>query len=231
LSKELKVEEWQNGYKSFIRLYKGRDDVIAEQKEDGQYISLKGKGLTLERFLDHIHLRKTYAIYNMDDMKKVHFGLFDIDVFPRNQEWKCLLSGIEEKRKETLQIMRTLMEMGLKRQHILLEFPTVGFHILIFFRNPIGAKQVKMLMEKVSKRSNLTHIPFYPKKIAESPWGDRIQLPLRINRNTSKRSNFIRDLDTFDPENYDPDPVFSVLEEVESVPDEWIDQWSRDITN
>ena len=227
----MKAERWQNWYKSFIRLYKGRNDVIAEQNEGGEYISIGGEGLSFERFLDHIHMRKTYAIYNMDDLKRVHFGLFDVDVFPRNQERKYLLLGIEEKRKETLQLMKTLMEMGLKRQHILLEFPTVGFHILIFFRNPVEAKQVKMLMEKVLKRSNLTHIPFYPKKIAESPWGDRIQLPLRINRNTSRRSNFIRDLETFDPEHYDPNPDFSVLEEVESVPDEWIDQWSRNRTN
>ena len=227
----MKAELYGNWYKSFIRLYKGRSDVIAEQKEGGEYISIEGEGLTFDRFLDHIHLRKTYAIYNMDDLKRVHFGLFDMDVFPRNQEWKYLLSGIEEKRKETLQVMKTLMEMGLKRQHILLEFPTVGFHILIFFKNPVKAKPVKMLMKKVLKRSNLTPIPFYPKEIVESPWGDRIQLPLRINRNTSKRSNFIRDLETFDPERYDPNPDFSVLEEVESIPDEWIDQWTRDVTN
>jgi len=227
----VKAELYGNWYKSFIRLYKGRSDVIAEQKEGGEYISIEGEGLTFDRFLDHIHLRKTYAIYNMDDLKRVHFGLFDMDVFPRNQEWKYLLSGIEEKRKETLQVMKTLMEMGLKRQHILLEFPTVGFHILIFFKNPVKAKPVKMLMKKVLKRSNLTPIPFYPKEIVESPWGDRIQLPLRINRNTSKRSNFIRDLETFDPERYDPNPDFSVLEEVESIPDEWIDQWTRDVTN
>ena len=227
----MKAKLYGNWYKSFIRLYKGRSDVIAEQKEGGEYISIEGAGLTFDRFLDHIHLRKTYAIYNMDDLKRVHFGLFDMDVFPRNQEWKYLLSGIEEKRKETLQVMKTLMEMGLKRQHILLEFPTVGFHILIFFKNAVQAKPVKMLMKKVLKRSNLTPIPFYPKEIIESPWGDRIQLPLRINRNTSKRSNFIRDLETFDPERYDPNPDFSVLEEVESIPDEWIDQWTRDVTN
>jgi len=109
----VKAKLYGNWYKSFIRLYKGRSDVIAEQKEGGEYISIEGAGLTFDRFLDHIHLRKTYAIYNMDDLKRVHFGLFDMDVFPRNQEWKYLLSGIEEKRKETLQVMKTLMEMGL----------------------------------------------------------------------------------------------------------------------
>ena len=56
-------------------------------------------------------------------------------------------------------------------------------------------------------------------------------LQMRINRNTSKRSNFIRDLQTFDPDHYDLNPDFAVLEEVESVPDEWIDRWSRELKN
>ncbi len=227
----MNAERWQDRYKSFIRLYRGRDDVIAEQGEDGRYSSVEGEGLTFERFLDHIHLRKTYAIYNMDDLKRVRFGLFDVDVFPRNQKWKDLLPGIEEKRKETFEIMNSLMEMGLKRAQMLVEFPTVGFHLLIFFENPVEAKQVKMLMEKVLKQTHLTHIPFYPKEISGSPWGDRIQLPLRINRNTSKRSNFVKDLETFDPEHYDDNPDFSVMEEVEPVPDEWIDEWFRDKAN
>jgi hypothetical protein len=228
LSEEVTVGEWQNRYRTFIRLYRGREDVVAEQGEDGRYRDIEGEGLTFERFLDHVHLRKTYAIYHMDDSKKVRFGLFDIDVFPRDQEWKDLVSGIEEKRKETLEIMKILMEMGLKHQQILLEFPTVGFHILIFFKNPVEAKRVEGVMKKVLKQANLTQIPFYPKDQVQNRWGDRIQLPLRINRNTSRRSNFVRDLKHFDPEHYDFNPDFSVLEEVEFISDEWIDQWTRD---
>ncbi|MFB3887300.1 MAG: hypothetical protein ACE144_18930 [Thermodesulfobacteriota bacterium] len=218
--------EWQSRYKKFIRLYKGREDVIAEQGGDGQYQDIAGQGLTFERFLDHVRLRKTYAIYHMDDSKKVGFGLFDVDVFPRDQEWNSLLSGIEEKRKEAIRIVKTLMEMGLKRQQILLEFPTVGFHVVIFFMSPVEVRRLKELMETVLKRANLIKIPFYPKDHPKNRWGDRVQLPLRINRNTSRRSNFIRDLNRFDPENYDPNPDFAILEEVELIPDGWIDQWT-----
>ncbi|MDI7261279.1 MAG: hypothetical protein QME90_15350 [Thermodesulfobacteriota bacterium] len=216
---------WRNRYEAFVRLYRGRGDIIAEQKEDGPYIPIEGEGFTFERFLDHIHLRKTYAIYHMDDLKRVHFGLFDADVFPRNQEWPRLLSGIEEKRKETLRIMETLLDMGLKRKHLLLEFPTVGFHLLIFFKDPVEAKRLKGLMQTVLDRCHLSQLPFYPKKVEENRWGDRIQLPLRINRNTFRRSNFIRDLESFDPEHYDPNPDFSVLDEVDPINREWMDQW------
>ncbi len=139
-----------------------------------------------------------------------------------------MLAGIEEKREETFRIMNLLMEMGLKRENILLEFPTVGFHLFIFFKNPVSASDVKRLMMKVLEKLHLTRIPFYPRKIEESPYGDRVQLPLRVNRNTSRRSNFIRDLKTFDPEHYGADPDFSVLEEVEPIDGAWLKQYLHD---
>ena len=134
------VEEEQNAgllrkhYETFVRLYKGRDDVIAEQQGEEGYTLVEGQGLSLESFIDHLYLRKTYAIYNMDDLKRVHFGLFDIDVLHRKQGWSAVLSEIEEKKKESLRITKTLLDVGLRRKNILIEFPTVGFHTLIFLR-------------------------------------------------------------------------------------------------
>lgn len=215
---------WQRRHTHFIRLYKGRDDVIAEMS-NGKYVAVAGAGLTFDRFMDHVHLRKTYAVYNMDPLKRVSFGLFDVDVFPRDEGWAKILSSLETKRNETALIVKTLMEMGLERRNILIEFPTVGFHVLIFFKDPLPAKALKTLMENVLKRCNLTHIPFYPRKIEDSPYGDRVQLPLRINRNTSRRSNFVRDLNSFDPEHYDDDPDFSVLEDVLPIDPQWVAQW------
>ena len=118
--------------------------------------------------------------------------------------------------------------MGLKRQQLLLEFPTVGFHILIFFRDPVAAKDIKCVMQKVLEKSGLTHIPFYPREIEDTPYGDRVQLPLRMNRNTSRRSNFIRNLESFDPDHYGIDPDFSVLEEVDPIDREWVNRWVRE---
>jgi len=216
---------WLRNYKTFIRLYRGRHDIIAEQNEEGGYQVVPGEGLTFERFLDHVLLRKTYAIYNLDDSRCVSFGLFDADVFPRKQEWPKMRLGIEKKREETFRIMNLLMEMGLKRENILLEFPTVGFHLLIFFKDSAPANDVKYLMRMVLEKLQLSEMPFYPRKTEEVPFGDRIQLPLRINRNTSRRSNFIRDLKGFDPEHYETDPDFSVLEEVEPIDIAWLYRW------
>jgi hypothetical protein len=216
---------WRRSYETFVRFYRGRHDIIAEQNEEGEYQDVPGEGLTFERFLDHVFLRKTYAIYNVDDNKRVSFGLFDADVFPRKQEWPKMRLGIEKKREETFRIMNFLMGMGLKRENILLEFPTVGFHLLIFFKDPAPANDVKYLMRMVLEKLQLSEMPFYPRKTEEAPFGDRVQLPLRVNRNTSRRSKFIRDLKVFDPEHYETDPDFSVLEEVELIDVGWLNQW------
>ena len=219
---------WLRNYETFARLYRGRHDIIAEQNEEGEYQAIPGEGLTFERFLDQVSLQKTYAVYNLDDSKRVSFGLFDADVFPRKQDWPKLLVGIEKKKEETLRIMNLLMEMGLKRENILLEFPTVGYHLLIFFKDPVPAKDVKTLMKTVLEKLQLTEMPFYPKKTEKGPYGDRVQLPLRVNRNTSRRSVFVRDLKTFDPERYEAEPDFSVLEEVEPVDVAWLNRWVRE---
>jgi hypothetical protein len=212
---------WRRRYQSFVRLYKGRDDVIAERL-NGEYVALEGAGLTFERFMEHIRLQKTYALYNKDDAGMVNLGLFDVDVVQRNRGWDAILPELEEKKKETALIMQTLRDMGLQDRNMLLEFPTVGFHLLIFFNEPVPAKELKALMRFVLASSGLEHVPSYPKKTEDAPWGDRMQLPLRINLNTSKRSNFIRDLESFAPERYDEEPDFPVLEDVVPIDAGWL---------
>ena len=212
---------WRRRYEMFIRLYQGREDVIAEQR-NGEYFPVEGEGLTFERFLDHVRLKKTYAVYNKDQAGMVNFGLFDVDVFPRDKGWEAILSALEGKKRDTLLIMRTLEEMGLERRNLLVEFPTVGYHLLIFFDQPVSARELKKAMCFVLQRSGLEQIPSYPKKVDGAPWGDRVQLPLRINLNTSRRSNFVADLESFDPENYSDQPDFDLLDEVVPISSAWV---------
>ncbi|MDP2268763.1 MAG: hypothetical protein Q8K46_06300 [Deltaproteobacteria bacterium] len=211
---------WHRRYEIFTGLYKGREDVIAEQRH-GEYFPVEGEGLTFERFLDHVQLKKTYAVYNKDQAEMVNFGLFDVDVFPRDKGWEPILAELGGKKRDTLRIMRTLEEMGLERRNLLVEFPTVGYHLLIFFDKPVSAKALKKVMRFVLQRSGLEQIPFYPKKV-DAPWGDRVQLPLRINLNTSKRSNFVSDLESFDPEHYSDQPNFDLLDEVAPINSAWV---------
>lgn len=219
--KENDLLVWHRRYEMFTSLYKGRKDVIAEQR-NGKYFPVEGEGLTFERFFDHVQLKKTYAVYNKDQAGMVNFGLFDVDVFPRDKGWEPILSALGEKKRDTLLIMRILEEMGLERRNLLVEFPTVGYHLLIFFDQPVSARDLKRVMRFVLQRSGLEQVPSYPKKIDDAPWGDRVQLPLRINLNTSRRSNFVSDLESFDPEHYSDQPSFDLLNEVMPISPAWV---------
>lgn len=220
LDKESKLI-WRRRYEAFTRLYRGREDVIAEQR-NGEYFPIEGEGLTFARFLDHVQLKKTYAVYNKDEAGMVNFGLFDVDVFPRTKVWENIRPALEGTKQDTLLIMRTLEEMGLERKNMLIEFPTVGYHLLIFFDQPVSAEALKKVMSLTLQRAGLEKIPFYPRKVDGAPWGNRVQLPLRINLNTARRSNFVDDLESFDPEHYSDQPDFDLLDQVVPISSAWV---------
>ena len=113
--------------------------------------------------------------------------------------------------------MNTLYHFGFKRENILIEFPTVGYHLLLFFTHPTPATVVKEFVRMTLEKSGLSETPFYPRTTEKGSYGDRIQLPFRINNNTGQRANLIAELDSFDPENYNPAPDFSPLEKITPI--------------
>jgi len=205
----------ENAYPLFTKIYRGRSDCAAVKKA-GTYTQIPG-GLTFERFREHVSLINTYSIYQMDPSNNVSFCLYDLDVLPRKQEWNALKDKIVLEKEKALRVIATLAAAGIQRENILLEFPTVGYHLILYFTRPIPAVQVKRFMQLTLNRSGLSETPYYPRSVEAGTTGDRIQLPFRINTNSGRRSNLISDLDSFDPENYDPEPDFSPLEKVKPV--------------
>ncbi|MDF1591194.1 MAG: hypothetical protein P1P89_06740 [Desulfobacterales bacterium] len=205
----------ETAYRNFIKIYRGRDDCAAVKKA-GAYSKVPG-GLTFERFREHVTLVNTYAIYQMDPAGNVSFCLYDLDVLPRKQEWRILKDKIVLEKEKTLRVIRTLASLGIQRENILMEFPTVGYHLILYFTRPVSAMKVKRFVESTLEQSGLAETPFYPRSVEAGTTGDRIQLPFRMNTNTGRRANLISDLVSFDPENYDPVPDFSPLERVRPV--------------
>ncbi|MEW6672137.1 MAG: hypothetical protein AB1427_10550 [Thermodesulfobacteriota bacterium] len=205
----------EKAYRQFVKIYRGREDRAAVKKE-GAYSQIPG-GLTFERFREHVNLINTYAVYQMDPSGNVSFCLYDLDVLPRKQEWRILKDKIAVEKEKSLRVIGTLASIGIQRDNILMEFPTVGYHLILYFTRPVAAAKVKRFMESTLKLSGLAETPFYPRSVAAGTTGDRIQLPFRMNTNTGHRSNLISDLAAFDPENYDPEPDFSPLERVRPV--------------
>jgi hypothetical protein len=202
-------------YRLFIKIYRGREDCAAVKKE-GAYLQIPG-GLTFERFREHVNLINTYAIYQMDPSGNVSFCLYDLDVLPRKQEWRVLKDKIALEKEKTLRVISTLASVGIQRENILMEFPTVGYHLILYFTRPIPAVKVKRFMESTLKQSGLAETPFYPRTVEAGTTGDRIQLPFRMNTNTGRRSNLFSDIVAFNPEDYGPAPDFSPLANVRPV--------------
>lgn len=205
----------ETAYRNFIRIYRGRDDCAAVKKE-GAYVKIPD-GLTFERFREHVSLINTYAIYQMDPAGTVSFCLYDLDVLPRKQEKSVLAGKIALEKEKALRLIGTLERLGIRRENILMEFPTVGYHLILYFTGPIPAATVKRFMQSTLTQSGLNQTPFYPRSVEKGTTGDRIQIPFRINTNTGRRSNLISDLISFDPEKYNPDPDYSPLEKVRPV--------------
>ncbi|MDF1555481.1 MAG: hypothetical protein P1P84_20590 [Deferrisomatales bacterium] len=204
----------------FSKVYRGRDDRVALWQEAG-YRPVPG-GLDASRLGEHLRLENTYALYPEDDDGGVWFALFDLDVLPRRQEWRVMREKIEGERAKTLRLMETLLDLGLRRENLLLEFPTVGFHLVLCFSEPVAVAPVRRFMQHALERAGLGGTPYYPKQSAPGAPGKPVQIPFRMNRNTGRRSNLIEDIETFDPDAYDPTPDFRPLERVIPLPPEVI---------
>lgn len=209
------ADVWKKRHQLFVRLYRGREDRVGMRKE-GTYVPLEG-GLHFERFMEHMELTNTYALYLMDDEGRVSFSLFDLDVFPRKQEWDVLLEKFALEREKARKVMDTLSGIGITEENILVEFPTVGYHLVLFFSEPLSAAIVKKFMHMVLEKSGLSTTPFYPRNIEKGTYGDLVQIPFRMNQNSGRRSNLVRDLNAFDPASYNPEPDFLPLENVKPV--------------
>jgi len=210
-----KDTRWQREYELFSKCYRGRTDWVGLRK-NGTYERVSG-GLTYERFKEHMELVNTYALYQMDASGKVSFCLFDLDVLPRKQPWEVLVEKIALEKEKTRRVIKTLLSFGIQTENMLIEFPTVGYHLVLSFSETLPAADVKQFMQLTLTESGLTDTPFYPRTAEAGTLGDRVQLPFRINNNTGRRSNLITDLESFDPENYNQTPDFTPLETIKPV--------------
>ena len=207
---------WQQEYELFSKCYRGRTDWVGIRK-NGAYEQISG-GLTFERFKEHMELVNTYALYQMNASGKVSFCLFDLDVLPRKQpSWEVMVEKIALEKEKTRRVIKTLLSFGIQKENMLIEFPTVGYHLVLSFSQPLPAVTVKTFVQLALAESGLADTPFYPRTVEKGTLGDRVQLPFRINNNTGRRSNLITDFESFDPQSYSQTPDFSALKHIRPV--------------
>lgn len=198
-------------YELFVRCYRGRSDVVAQQQMDGSFRTLSG-GFTYKRFKEHMAQTNIYGLYNLDDAGNVGFLMYDMDVFPRTRvTYKQLVPKLRDKVEQVQTLIRTLGALGVAPDQVLVEFPTVGFHVVLPFAQPIPVREAKAFGRLAREQAGLRYeTPFYPHEV--SGYGDMVRLPLRLNNLTGHRSNFVRDITSFDPASYDQTPDFIPLQ-------------------
>ena len=138
-----------------------------------------------------------------------------------------MLDQLAVKKGETKRLVRTLIGLGLAKEQMLIEFPTVGYHVLVFFEEPLLADIVRPFMQLALDESGLNGTPFYPRPVTAGNMGKAVQLPFRMNKNTGRVSNLVRDLDSFDPTRYERVPDFSPLEKVTYTPAGMVQELAR----
>lgn len=198
-------------YSLFVKCYRGRSDVVARQESDGSFKPVHG-GFTYERFLEQLDQTNIYGVYNLDDEGNVGFVMYDMDIFPRVREpWDQMAPMLRAKKEQVRALIAALGNMGVGPDQVLMEFPTVGYHIVLPFAAPLPVRQAKAFARLARDRAGLQYeMPFYPEET--SGHGDMVRLPLRLNSATGHRSNFVRDIASFDPATYDETPDFAPLE-------------------
>ena len=208
-------------FSRFSQFYKGRERGIWER---GQFEAGEKNGtflpddeFTLERFVEHVGGNgRSYGIHLLDSQNRVRFCMFDIDAYPRTAPQNEMVRNLRALKPSVIHMRNTLYAMGVDARNLLIEFSGTGFHLWMFYDVPIAATEVKAWMSAALERSELDGIPFKPQRIeiTDKHNGDKVWLPLRINSNQGNRSVFIRDLEGFDPENYDQKLDFTVIEKV-----------------
>ena len=212
---ELKTELWNK--------FVSRKDNYATQNSNSDYYKAN-RELTPRDIEDHLNGEITLGLYLLNEDSKVKFLCLDVDLKkaaiendqPTEGQWPLL-------RKTASELINVSREMQLDP---ILEFSGKrGYHILLFFENPIEASTAKSLCQKIKDGVVGVHgdvdIEVFPKQdsLPEGGFGNLLKLPLGIHQVVNKRSEFL------DPETFEPvsDP-FSTLQNIKLISEEDIDR-------
>lgn len=171
--------------------------------------------LTLDVWQDHLGSGPHVGAYLQRADGKVRFSMFDIDVWPRDVPRAEMLRQMEDLRPSALRAREALEHFGLSREQVLVEFSGTGYHLWVFYEEPIPAALAQRFMQRAQARagSELVYKPRYPFERDR----DRVWLPLRVNHNQGMRSTFVEDLETFDPSQYPQEVNLRSLVTVQQV--------------
>lgn len=191
----------------YLELFKSRSDTYARQRDDGAYIPVD-REFGEEQVEEHLSGEKTYGQYVVNpDGNEVKFAAIDNDI---ETDADAPLSNALEAAKEERQ---RAINLGLKESQCWIEFSgRRGYHLWMFFENPIPAVKSKRLLEYIvdgtpEERKEADededvgvvidggHHEVFPKQIVveEGEYGNLIKTPLGYHKATDNRMVFVDD--------------------------------------
>lgn len=189
----------------YLELFKPREDTFAKQSEDNTYVPID-KEFGPEYVDKHLSGEQTYGQYvvNPED-NKIKFAAIDNDIETDSEE--PLSNALEAAKDER----DRAINFGLKESQCWIEFSgRRGYHMWIFFENPIPAIKAKRFLEfvvdgtpeeknKNGEKAGVTieggHYEVFPKQIVveEGGYGNLIKTPLGYHQATGNRMVFVDD--------------------------------------
>jgi hypothetical protein len=187
----------------YLRLFQGREDCFARQwadKKEGKqgYVPVR-RPMTREDVLDHLHMRRTYGIYLLQQSSLVSLGVVDVDLVKALRTGKIASAVRSQVKRERDYLFSRLPEVSQKfGLYPLAEFSGgKGYHFWFFFETPVRAKEVREVLTRLVAgfKGDLSHfhLEVFPKQdsISGNGLGNLVKLPLGAHRVTGKRSYFL----------------------------------------
>jgi len=184
-----------NGITTYLRLFKGREDYLAQQGED-RYFPINA---SLDPFYVARHLDgdATFGLYVLTSQNMCHLVCVDVDI-PKAQLDELDFADRSAKYERLSPLLQGILQtiegdLGIPSDSVLLEETGGrGYHIWILLAAPVAGDTAVAFGRALKSRLNID-FEFFPKQGALGPnrkYGNLIKLPLGIHQRYGLRSVF-----------------------------------------
>lgn len=176
----------------YVDLFKTRDDCFAVQRRDGGYAPLDIE-FEPKHAREHLQGEFTYGQYLVDpEDNTVRFACIDNDIDDDSD------APLEHALVATRKERDHANSLGLDEKQVWMEFSgRRGYHLWMFFEEPIPAAHAKALLEEIDSAVEIEggHTEVFPKQIAVEPggYGNLVKTPLGVHQKTGNRMVFVDD--------------------------------------
>ncbi len=194
-----------------FNIFVHRKDVFAKQQPGGYYYPER-RPITLEDIENHMSGKETYGLYCLNHDNTIKWACIDIDikkkckkcrdkgVYIDEKDWKwvCPKCGFKE---EEAELRRVKAEANIIFD-LFEDFPRIlefsgrrGYHIWIFFKNPVQASFGQKLVKSRLNRVGLGYHEVFPKQTELNEgrkYGNLVKIPQGFHKHSGQKSRILK---------------------------------------